>query len=220
MTKETATKDSKAFWSIKDFKERFVDWHPRPIDSHRFYAVLVPLIEADGELSLLYEVRSEGLVNQPGQVCFPGGKIEAGETAAECAVRETCEELNLQPQEISLIGPMDFLHTYRNFTMYPYLGVIRKFDEQPIKPNPDEVKECFTVPFSFFWDSEPLLYQYAIQPQINEDFPYKTLNTEPNYRWRGGVADIPIYRYNEYPIWGLTAQITKRLVEIMREGLE
>ena len=53
---------------------------PGLMDSRRTYAVLVPLVERDGALHLLYEVRARMLRRQPGEVCFPGGRMEAGET--------------------------------------------------------------------------------------------------------------------------------------------
>ena len=62
---------------------------PGPMDAAVKFAVLVPLVEANGELHLLYEVRAATLQRQPGEVCFPGGRIEEGETAVQCALRET-----------------------------------------------------------------------------------------------------------------------------------
>lgn len=198
---------------IEDFKECFSDWMPKPIDSYNFYAVLVPLIEKDGEIHILYEVRAEGLP-QEGQVCFPGGRVEADEKPSECAIRETCEEIGILPSEINLIGPLDYVHSYSNATIYPFLGTI---NPKEINPNPDEVKEIFLVPFSFFVETKPLIYQYDVMPKVKEDFPYETVEKDSNYRWRKGITNIPIYRYFDYPIWGLTAQITSRLVEIMTE---
>ena len=60
------------------------------------YAVLIPWVKKEDGDALLLEVRSEK-VKQPGEVCFPGGRVEPGETTAEAAVRETCEELGLTP---------------------------------------------------------------------------------------------------------------------------
>ena len=59
------------------------------MDATGRYAVLVPLVEHDGELSVLYEVRAATLRRQPGEVCFPGGRMEPGETPEVSALRET-----------------------------------------------------------------------------------------------------------------------------------
>ena len=65
-------------------------------------AVFMPLVEADGKLSLLFEVRSK-LIGQAGEVCFPGGRIEEGESPLDAAVRETMEELELGRKAASLL---------------------------------------------------------------------------------------------------------------------
>ena len=72
------------------------------------YAILIPWVEIDSVNALLLEVRSQ-LVKQPGEVCFPGGRSECGETVTETAVRETCEELGLRPEDIEVISERDSL---------------------------------------------------------------------------------------------------------------
>ncbi len=201
---------------ISDFERVFKDYKPGPLGYYRYYSVLVPLVERHGELHLLYEVRAETLRTQPGQVSFPGGRIEEGETPEECAIRESCEELCITPSNIRIISPLDYLHTYSNFTMYPFLGVIDYNACASVTASRDEVKEIFFVPLSYLMDTEPLVYNSDVYPKIPESFPYEKINEDNGYHWRKGVTSIPIYQYEGYAIWGLTALITQDLINKMK----
>ncbi|MEL7655014.1 MAG: CoA pyrophosphatase [Bacillota bacterium] len=201
--------------TIKDFEDTFQNREPKSLGTYQYYSVLVPLVEKDGELHVLYEVRAENLRKQPGEVCFPGGRIEDGESAEECAIRETVEELNIEPKDIKIIAQMDFLHTYSNFTLYSVLGTIDYDAISKVSVNPDEVKEIFLVPVSFLAENEPEIYYFDVLPNIGPDFPYERINLKDGYNWRKGKSMVPIYRYGDRVIWGLTARITNHLMDLV-----
>lgn len=201
--------------TINDFEKTFQDREPKSLGFYQYYSVLVPLVEKDGELHILYEVRAESLKRQPGEICFPGGRVEGEESAEECAVRETSEELNIRPEDIKIIAQMDFLHTYSNFTLYSLLGTIDYEVFAGISVNPDEVKEVFLVPVSFFAENEPEIYYFDVLPNIGPDFPYEKINVSNGYNWRKGKSTVPIYRYEDRVIWGMTARITEHLINLV-----
>ena len=201
--------------TIEDFEKTFQDREPKSLGFYQYYSVLVPLVEKDGELHILYEVRAESLKRQPGEICFPGGRVEGEESAEECAVRETSEELNIRPEDIKIIAQMDFLHTYSNFTLYSLLGTVDYEVFAGISVNPDEVKEVFLVPVSFFAENEPEIYYFDVLPNIGPDFPYEKINVTNGYNWRKGKSTVPIYRYEGRVIWGMTARITEHLINLV-----
>ncbi|MBR0598994.1 NUDIX hydrolase [Sinanaerobacter chloroacetimidivorans] len=203
--------------TLNDFEEKFKGRTPKTLGVYRYYSVLVPLVEKNGELYLLYEVRSDSLKKQPGEVCFPGGKVEPDESPEECAIRETSEELNISPQEIQIIAQLDYMHTYSNFTMYSYLGMINYEVVKNMCVNQDEVKEVFLVPVSFLAENEPEIYNFDVIPDVGEDFPYDKINSKTGYNWRKGKSVVPIYEYRGRAIWGLTGRITYNLMNIVTE---
>ena len=203
---------------IEDFERVFKDYKAKPLGYHRESAVLVPLVERKGELHLLYEVRAESLRTQPGQVSFPGGKIDDGETAEECAIREACEELCLEPEDIRIISPLNYLHNYNNLTIYPFLGVIDFYTCAKSTASRDEVEEIFFVPLKFFLENDPLIIESEIKPVVPDDFPYDLINKPQGYGWLRGRSPIAIYQYEGYSIWGMTALITHDLISRMKEA--
>ena len=95
--------------TLADFRARWAGHVPEIQDVKQEYAVLVPLVEGPEGLSLLFEVRASTLAHQPGEVCFPGGKVERGESPRDCALRETFEELAIPAGEVEIISPLDLL---------------------------------------------------------------------------------------------------------------
>ncbi len=189
---------------------------PRAMGNHQFFSVLVPLVQAEGELSLLYEVRAEHMKRQPGEVCFPGGKIEDGESHEDCAVRETMEELGVPRKDIHIISQMDTLYTYSNFTMFPFLGTIKEKALNKLECNPDEVKEIFLVPLRYLMTCEPDVYEMDVAPVVGPDFPYEKIKSAEGYKWRKGTSEVPIYQFRERVIWGLTARITRHFITLLK----
>ena len=84
---------------LTNLRRFYGDHVPTLLEARHEYAVLCPLVERPDGLHLLFEVRSAG-VSQSGETCFPGGQMEPGETPADCALRETEEELSIPRAEI------------------------------------------------------------------------------------------------------------------------
>lgn len=180
-------------------------------------AVVLPLLNHDGELSVLFEVRAAQLAWQPGEICFPGGRIESGDAEPEhAAVRETCEELLLPPGGLRLLGPLDYLVSPIGVIIYPFAGFID--DPAAIKPNPGEVAAVFTVPLRFFLETEPLTAQMEVATRPLPGFPAELVAAGYPSDWRRRAAyPVLIYRYGERVIWGLTARIMHGFAQLCRD---
>ena len=192
--------------------------NPGLMDSRRTYAVLVPLVERDGALHLLYEVRARTLRRQPGEVCFPGGRMEAGETPEECALRETYEELSIPPEKIQLLGRLDFIAHRASFLMQPVLGLVDATALADMRPSPAEVDQVFFVPLSHLLEAEPIVYGYDVIPTPAGSFPYELIGIPRDYQWQLGHENVPVYPWQGRAIWGLTGRITRNLIQIAQSG--
>ena len=177
------------------------------------YAVLVPVAETAEGLSLLYEVRSPALHHHSGEVCFPGGRMEPGETPEQCALRETWEELGIDSAAIQVIAPLDFLYLRSDALMYPVLASVDAGALSHLRPSPDEVADTFLVPVQWLREHPPTLYRYPLCPMIGEDFPYAAVRVKLPYPWGDGHMEVPVYEGLPYPLWGMTARITYYLLK-------
>lgn len=186
------------------------------VGRHKFFSVLVPLVEMDGEVHVLYEVRSASIPRQPGEVCFPGGAIEEGESSLEAALRETYEETGIPPESVDVIGEGDRLISHVGFTMYSWYGILDRNALNSMKLNPDEVAEVFTVPLSWFMENDPEIHIMDLVQYNRKGFPFEKAQIPENYRWMGGNSEVPIYSFNGRAIWGLTGRITRNMVQILK----
>ncbi|MGO4937444.1 NUDIX hydrolase [Fundicoccus sp. Sow4_H7] len=201
-------------FSMQSIKEMVDNYRARPIGTTKRYAVLIPLVEIDNELHLLYEVRSQH-ISQPNETSFPGGRIDEGETPAEAAVRETVEELNYDGSKIELFGALDYI-VQDSRVIYSYVGVLHDFDIDLLNPN-EEVASVFTLPLRFLVENRPAYYEITAQANYTDDFPFDYINSSRDIRMRTFRAKIPYYRLDDQYLWGFTANITDRFIELVRE---
>ena len=119
---------------------------PLPADL-REAAVLVPLVERPGGLTVIFTRRTAHLASHAGQVSFPGGHTEEHDESAEAAaLRETEEEIGLHRRHIEPIGRLDTYITRTGFRVTPVVALVRPPFE--LRPDPDEVAELFEVPLA------------------------------------------------------------------------
>ncbi len=179
------------------------------------FAILLPLIEKEDGVHILFEVRSFEMRRQPGEICFPGGRIEHGdEDEQETALRETMEELGIEKSAISNVFPLDYIVSPFGMIIYSFAGFIDS--ETDFVPNPQEVDSIFTVPLKFFLENEPRVYRIDFDIQPEESFPYDLIAGGENYSWRARQVDEFFYLYEDRVIWGLTAKILMHFMEEIR----
>lgn len=197
-------------------KEQFSTRQPGIIGEEKFrqYSVFVPMIDISGVTYLLFEKRSNKLRRQPGEICFPGGKREDDESFQECAVRETVEELLIHQQQIEVIGPGDIYISPFNLVIHPFIGVISNYQDTF---STDEVDEIIKIPLDFFRTHQPEKFESKLINEPPEDFPYEWIPGGIKYQWEKGTFDILFYQYEDFKIWGMTAQIANSAVKLMEE---
>jgi peroxisomal coenzyme A diphosphatase NUDT7 len=205
---------------ISEIERIFCGREPGVVGKHKLYGVLVPIVEKEGELHLLYEVRDSNMSRQPGEVCFPGGQLEPGESMEHCAIRETMEELGIPQEGIRVLTRLDTLHAHPDISLYCYLGVLDYALLSESIANPDEVAETFLVPLSFLIENPPEIHMIKIKPLIDDNFPYDKINSPEGYQWRMGQYEVPIYSFEGHAIWGMTARITRNIIDTIKEEIK
>lgn len=171
-------------------------------------SIIIPLIDINEEVYILFQVRAKKLKSQPGDVCFPGGKIDKCETPNEAALREINEELGLK--DIEIIKEMDILIRHDGMIIHPFVAKVNNIEELEI--NEDEVDEVFYVPLSYLLEYSPMEVRNKLIVERGEDFPYHLIKGGKNYKFKTGEYISTFYQYKDYVIWGITASMLKDFV--------
>lgn len=186
------------------------------ISNFKKFAVLVPLIEKEDGFHILFEVRAYNMRRQPGEICFPGGKIDPDDINEKyTALRETSEELGVHPNSISSVIPLDYLVNSLGTIIYPFTGIIE--NPENIHLNEAEVAEIFTVPIDFFHREKPDIYKLNLSPVPEENFPFDLIIGGENYNWQIRHIDEYFYKFEGKVIWGLTARILSHFIELIEK---
>jgi 8-oxo-dGTP pyrophosphatase MutT (NUDIX family) len=155
----------------------------------RAAAVLVPVV-ARSRLTVLLTLRTDSLPSHAGQIAFPGGKMEPGETdPLTTALREAHEEIGLATGFVEPLGYLDAYRTGTGFRIYPVVALVR--DGFALTLDTSEVAEAFEVPLDFLMDAE---------------------NHSTHVRaWRGGERRFYAMPFEQRYIWGATAGIIRNM---------
>ncbi len=156
--------------------------------------VLIPIMDRAGEMTVLFTQRSADLTHHPGQISFPGGRMEEyDEDLRATALRETHEEVGIAPQQVSVIGYLGPTPTTTGYAVTPTIGIVDPSSELVIDTM--EVEYAFEVPLEF------LLDEGNVQHAERE--------------FDGHKVPVVEFHYEGQRIWGVTAnmlQVFKKIV--------
>jgi len=160
-------------------------------------AVLVPLVWMDDEWHLLFTRRTDSVYHHKGQVSFPGGGCDEGEsTPEETALREADEEIGLKPEHVRVLGRLNMTLTITHYRVTPVVGVMPW--PYPVRPAPNEVGRVFTIPL--VWLSHRENWE------------------EQNVTPKGEQRSFPVIIYHSYDgeiLWGATARMTHNFLDVL-----
>ena len=158
----------------------------------RAAAVLVPLFPRNGRDFLLFTERTAHLEHHAGEISFPGGGFDAGDTdLSATALRETEEELGIARTQIELLGRLDDFYSVHGYHVVPFVGIIPPPDD--LQHDPFEIAATFEAPLDHFRD--PAVHHVQ------------------DWQHRGRRIPVDFYQYKEHTIWGLTAAILRQFLD-------
>lgn len=166
----------------------------------RLGGVLVLLYCYQREYYLLLTRRREDLNAHAGQISFPGGRCEEGETFAETALRETCEEVGVAPADLQVLGGLTRLYIFpSDFVVQPFVAWHHNGKRPHFSPNDAEVAEVLEVPLA-----------HLLDPGNRHEEPWTI---------RGLEMDVPFFEWQGHQIWGATAMMLSEFLERLRVAI-
>jgi 8-oxo-dGTP pyrophosphatase MutT (NUDIX family) len=160
-------------------------------------AVLVPLVERPGGLTVLLTRRSDHLQDHAGQISFPGGRVEPGDAdALATALREAEEEIGLARALVTPIGRLDTYVTRTGFEVTPVVGLVAP--PSSLAPDPFEVAEVFEVPLAFILDPASRQRHSRV--------------------YAGKTRHFHVFPWGDHYIWGATAGMLVNLADLLGDA--
>lgn len=154
------------------------DWQPSAL---RLAAVLCPLLRVDDEEQLLFVARPAGLRQHPGQIAFPGGMRDAGESPLQTALRECREEIGAPEDALTVLGSLPPRESSTGILVH---CIVARLRPMPLRPDPSEVDEVLHVPLADLRDLD---------------------------RWQERPPRGPHFQLGPHVLWGLTARFVRDL---------
>lgn len=193
-------------------------------------AVIVPLIEIENDLHILFEKRSNH-IRQGGEVSFPGGEFDTkkDQTLRQTALRETTEELGIPADKIKIIGKIGTLVAPMGVTVDPFIGFLPFKDLTELSIDKNEVEKVFSVPVEYFLKKKP--EEYTVKLEVHPSYidekgkeieliPVEKLGLPGRYSkpWKNGFHRILVYNSSAEVIWGITAEIVYEFCRMINPG--
>jgi 8-oxo-dGTP pyrophosphatase MutT (NUDIX family) len=184
-----------------DLKQIFSSRHKKRLINKKLTsaAVLVPLFNNGKECHILLTKRSSALLHHKGQISFPGGKPHKTDSSLqETALRESWEEIGLNPKDVEVIGELDDTPTTTTgFLISPFVALIPY--PYNFTRNPHEIDEILNIPLSALMDKSCFKQEYVTDDNNNRIKAY-------SYEYEGRI------------IWGATSKIIKQLLDTLKSA--
>lgn len=184
---------------VEQIEQALSDYTPRKVDQPTAApaAVLILVCTGAGEPRVVFTERTHQVEHHKGQISFPGGACDDEDASPEAtALRETFEEIGVDPNDVRLLGQLDDMVTVSNFRVTPFVGAVTCEAAYEYRVNDDEVATVVEVPLSHLMDEQ---------------------NMELEVRQHNGrEVLVPAFAYSGHRIWGATARMLHQLIELLR----